>query len=137
MTKRYHGSTSLGLGCYVALLLLCAGCKDDKHLVEQAKSAATAEQWHAWAAKVLERSRTNSNPIPRSDWPAFIQRIKAPCTEWQLVTGRNGSTSNISLVSIGGFCSFGIDIGASSFVEPKHPNEHSVRVYPGVYVVSN
>jgi hypothetical protein len=121
----------------VTLVLLCAGCNDDRRLADQAKKAATAQQWHAWAAEMLARSKTNSTPLPRSQWPAFIQQIKAPCTDWQLVTGRNGSTSNISLVSLGGFCSYGIDVGDSTFIEPPNPNEHRTKVHPGVYVVSN
>jgi hypothetical protein len=119
------------------LVLLCAGCSDDGRLADQAKKAATAQQWSAWAAEVLARSKTNSNPLPRSQWPAFIQQIKAPCSDWQLITGRNGSTSNISLVSLGGFCSYGIDVGDSTFVEPPNPNEHRTKVHPGVYVISN
>jgi hypothetical protein len=125
------------LAC-AAVGVLCVGCNDDKRLASQARTAATAEQWHVWAADVLARSKTNSAPIPRSEWPSFIQRISAPCTEWQLVTaGRNGSSSNISLISFGGFCSYGIDIGGPTFVEPQEPNFHITKIYPGVYVVSN
>jgi hypothetical protein len=62
----------------VALVLLCAGCNDHKHLADQAKRATTAEQWQAWAAEVPAHSKTNSAPMPRSEWPAFIQRISAP-----------------------------------------------------------
>lgn len=120
-----------------ALRLLCFGCDDHRRLANQASKAATAEQWHAWAADVLAHSKTNSSPIPRSEWPVFIKRLRAPCTEWQLVTGRNGSTSNISLVSFGGFYSIGIDVGGPTFVEPQNPNERSTKVYPGVYVVNN
>ena len=118
----------------IALLILCAGCNDDTRLADQAKKAATAQEWHAWAAEVLARSKTNAAPIPRSEWPAFIRHISAPCTEWQLLIGRNG---NISLVSLGGFCSYGISFGGPTFVEPQNPNLHITKVYPGVYVVSN
>ena len=119
------------------MLLVCAGCKDDSRLAKQVKEAATAQQWQAWALTVLERARTNPAPPPSSEWPGFVQGVRAPAADWQLVIGRNGSTSNISLVSFGGFCSFGIDIGGPRFVEPPNPNEHHACVYPGVYVVSN
>lgn len=121
----------------LALLLLCAGCNDDQRLVSEVRRAATAQQWHSWAAEVLARSKTNSVPVPRSEWPTFVQQINAPCAEWQLITGRNGSSSNISLVSLGGFCSYGIDVGGPTFVEPPNSNQHCTKIYPGVYVVGN
>ena len=136
MRTRQHRMAPL-VAFLFAVLFLCAGCNDTKRLVSQVKNAAPALQWQAWAVQVLERAKTNSSPVPRSEWPAFIASITPPCTEWQLFTGRNGSTSNISLVSLGGFGSFGIDIGPASFVEPTRPDEHCEQVYPGIYVVHN
>ena len=133
----YPLSTLLATAATFALSLLCLGCKDDTHFADQVKAAATAQQWQAWALTVLERAKTNSVPPFSSEWPEFVQRVEAPASQWQLVLGRNGSSSNISLVSLGGFCSFGIDIGGPTFVEPPNPNQHHTRVYPGVYVVSN
>src|SRR5438445_5630557 len=52
-------------------------------------------------------------------------------SEWQLFTGRR-STSNISLVSLGRFGSFGIDIGPANFVELR-PDEHCEQVYAGLF----
>jgi hypothetical protein len=125
------------VGFCVVSLLVCCGCNDFQHLADQVKTAATAEQWQTWAAQVLERSKTNSGAIPRSEWPAFVQRIDAPCTEWQLIPrGRSGSSSNISLVSFGGFGSFGIDVGPPTFPEPQG-DAHCKQVYPGVYVIGN
>ena len=106
-------------------------------LANQVKSVANAQQWQDWAIMVLERAKTNSRPLLTSEWPSFVQGIQAPAAEWQLVLGRNGSSSNISLVSFGGVCSFGIDVGGPTFVETPNPSEHRTRVYPGVYVVSN
>ena len=121
----------------LCVLFLCPGCDEYHGLDRQVKNAATAEQWQAWAVEVLERSRTNSVLPARSEWPAFVTRLTPPCTDWQLVIGRNESTSNISLVSMGGFGSFGVDIGPATFVEPWNPNERSRQVYPGVYVAHN
>ena len=133
----YRTVTSPILAGAILGVLVCAGCKDDTGLAIQVKDAATAQQWQAWALGVLERAKTNSTLPQSSEWPAFVHGIKAPAADWQLVLGRNGSSSNISLVSLGGSCSFGIDVGGPTFVEPPNPNEHRTRVYPGIYVVSN
>jgi hypothetical protein len=121
----------------ICLLFVCAGCDEYHGLANQVRNAATAQQWQAWAVQVLERSKTNSVPPPRSEWPAFVGRLSPPCSDWELWIGRNGSTSNIALVSVGGFGSFGVDIGPATFVEPAIPSERCQQVYPGVYVVHN
>jgi hypothetical protein len=121
----------LWLAC---LVLFSAGCNEYEGLDRQVRIAATAPQWQAWAVQVLERSKTNSVPPPRSEWPSFVARLKPPCSDWQLWIG----TSNITLVSLGGFGSFGVDIGAASFIEPTNSIQRSSRqVYPGVYVRHN
>ena len=135
--KLIHHSKTFRLSWFLCVFLFCPGCDEYHGLTTQVRNAATAQQWQAWAVRVLEGSKTNSTPPLRSEWPPFVGRIRPPCTDWQLVLGRSGSTSNISLVSLGGFGSFGVDIGAATFVEPENPGERSRQVYPGVYVVHN
>src|SRR5262245_11973505 len=56
-----------------------ASCSDFGQVCRETKAAATADQWRAWAATVIERSKTNSTPLPRSEWPDFVRRVaKAP-----------------------------------------------------------
>jgi len=40
----------------VTLVLLCAGCNDDRRLADQAKMAATAQQWHALRVEFLGKA---------------------------------------------------------------------------------
>src|SRR5262245_28196639 len=117
-------SKSCGIGILLVFVLVSTGCNDFSHLANQVKAAATADQWQAWATQVLERSKTNSSPPPRSEWPSFINRVHAPCTEWELCpTGRSTGSTNISLVSIGGFGCFSVEVGTNAFSAPYAPDE--------------
>ena len=115
------------------LALFSPGCDGYEGLRTQVRNAATAQQWQGWAVQVLERSKTNSIPPPRSEWPSFVSRLRPPCADWQLWVG----TSNITLVSLGGFGSFGVDIGPAGFTARVDPNQRHQQVYPGVYVRHN
>ena len=136
----------LGLGAAVAaafffivFLVNFWGLNSFDKMTDRVKQA-TPEQWHAWAAHVIERSKTNSDPIPRSEWPDFARRITTTdaVDNWELHVERGDSNTapHIMLFSLGGFQSIGVDIGSSSFVKSEGP-ESSVavkQIYPGVYV---
>jgi hypothetical protein len=100
---------------------------------------ATPEQWHAWAALVIERSRTNSAPMPPSQWPPFARRLTTvdASDNWELDVNPGGSNvaPHIMLFSLGGFESIGVDVGSPSFVESEEPDSRIVveQIYPGVY----
>ncbi|SRR5258706_4774894 len=133
MNSTGHLSRSCRFLWLICLSLFSSGCDEYHGLATEIRGAATAQQWQAWAAQVIERSKTNSVPPPRSEWPSFIGRLTPPCTDWQLYIG----SSNITLASIGGFGSFGVDIGAATFIEESDPNQRCRRIYPGVYVRHN
>jgi len=140
MGDRVHTFKRLAAIAGVACLLLgCGGWNDFSNLAAQVKKTPAAE-WHRWAAQVIERSKTNSTPVPSSEWPAFLHRIakEVPTTNWQLAVEPGGSNqqSYVCFYSLGGFQSIGIDVGSASFVETNH-TEAAYRVtaiYPGVYL---
>ena len=125
----------------VVLALACASCSDSvQGLVERTRRAGTAEEWRAWAAQVIERGKTNSAPLPRSEWPEFVRRTTADNRIWQvLVDHTDTNTSSpplVMLVALGGFESIGVIIGPPAYVEvapPQYP-QISREVYPGIYV---
>jgi len=129
-------------GVIVALLLICAGCTDSvQDLVARTRSAATADEWRAWASQVVERYKTNSTPLARSEWPGFVSRTaNGNRRSWQVILSHGdevtNSTTLVMLVTIGGFESTGIVIGPPSYVEvaPLHISQISTQVYPGIYV---
>jgi len=120
-----------------SVILLCAGCNDDRRLAGQAKGAATAQQWHAWAAGVLARSKTNSNPFTALAVASFHPTDQGALHRLAACYG----TKRLNFEHFAGvlwrFCSYSIDVGDSTFTEPPNPNEHRTKVHPGVYVVSN
>jgi hypothetical protein len=117
----------------IALALATSGCGESaSRLADSARKAGTAEQWHAWAAQVIERSRTNSSLPAEPEWPDFVRRIGAGR---QLLVETNGLPL-VMLVSFGGFQSIGLVIGPISYVETNAPGVPltSKQVYPGMYV---
>lgn len=113
------------------------GLSDYSNLIAQVKQTPAAD-WHMWAAQVIERSKTNSTPIPKSEFPAFVRRIpeKIPATNWQLDIQTNDAEPYVCLYSLGGFQSISLDVGSPSFTETNHP-QSSYRVTaidPGIYV---
>jgi hypothetical protein len=117
----------------IALVLATSGCGESaSRLAESARKAGTAEQWHAWAAQVIENSRTNSSLPAESEWPDFVRRVGAGR---QLQVETNGLPL-VMLVSFGGFQSIGLVIGPPSYVETNAPGVPltSKQVYPGMYV---
>lgn len=116
-----------------ALALTTSGCGESpSRLVGSARKAGTAEQWRAWAAEVIERSKTNSSLPVESEWPDFVRRVGAGR---QLLVETNGIPL-VMLVSFGGFQSVGLVIGPPSYVETNAPGVslRSEQVYPGIYV---
>lgn len=110
-----------------------SGCGESaSRLVDSARRAGTAEQWHAWAAQVVERARTNSSLPGESEWPDFVLRVGSGR---QLLVKTNGAPL-VMLVSFGGFQSVGLIIGPPSYVETNVPGSSlaSKQVYPGIYV---
>ncbi|HZR21530.1 MAG TPA: hypothetical protein VFE51_29885 [Verrucomicrobiae bacterium] len=117
----------------VALTLATSGCGESpSRLADSARKAATSEQWHTWAAQVVERSKTNLSLPVESEWPDFVKPIGAGR---QLLVETNG-TPLVMLVSFGGFQSTGLIIGPPSYVETNAPGVPltSKPVYPGIYV---
>src|SRR5256885_858666 len=104
----------------IVALAVFTGCglNDYSNLIAQAKKTP-AEEWHRWAAEVIERSKTNSTPIPRSEFPAFVRRItqKIPATNWQLAVqpADSNRAPYVCSYSLGGFQSIGVDVGSASF----------------------
>lgn len=126
----------------LVLALACSGCGDPSvsNLVGRTKRAATAEQWRAWAAEVIERDKTNSDPLPFSEWPDFVRRTATTSRPWEVRVFRADTDTNspelVGLVALGGFQSIGVIIGPQSYVEvppPQYP-QTSKLVYPGIYV---
>jgi hypothetical protein len=134
------------LGAVAAFVLLCFTClyfyrrsNDFYKLASSVKTFGTAEQWHGWAAQVLERSKTNSSSVPSSEWPAFVRRTARaiPTRAWEVAVQTHEANQQpyVSLFSIGGVQSISVDIGSVSFVETDRQGEdHVTMVYPGVYV---
>jgi hypothetical protein len=117
----------------VGLALVTSGCGESaSRLADSARKAGTAEQWHAWAAQVLETSRTKPSLPAESEWPHFVRRVGAGR---QLLVQTNGLPL-VMLVSFGGFHSVGLVIGPPSYVETNAPGVPltSKQVYPGIYV---
>jgi hypothetical protein len=108
-----------------------------QELVDRTRQAASAEEWQKWATQVIDRARTNSTPLPSTEWPEFVRRTG---TSWKVVLGHSGEGTNSStllmLVALGGSESIGIIIGPPSYVEVSDPHlsQTSKRVYPGIYV---
>jgi hypothetical protein len=126
-----------------ALAMMCAGCSDHDadRLVDRTRRAATADQWRAWAAQVIERDNTNSTSLPSSEWPEFVRKtVTNDHPSWEVdVRHIDGNTNNpklVMLVAFGGFQSIGVIIGPPSYVEVPPPNisQKSKQVYPGIYV---
>ena len=117
----------------LALMLVTSGCTDSvKRLADTARTAATAEEWRTWATQVIERAKTNSSPLPPSEWPQFARRIGEG---WELIVETNNPPV-VMLVSLGGFESIGLIIGPRSYIEMRTPGGPviSKQVYPGIYV---
>src|SRR5262249_41296535 len=126
---------------FVVALAVFTGCglNDYSNLVAQVQKTP-AEEWHKWAEQVLKRAKTNSTPIPKSEFPAFVRRIteRVPATNWQLAiqTADSNRQPYVCLYSLGGFQSIGVDFGSSSFTETNAPKAtyRITLIYPGVYV---
>lgn len=127
----------------LCLGLACTGCADRsvEKLVNRAKAAATEDEWRAWAEQVIERSKTNSTPVPSSEWPAFLGLITSDGRRWKVeVWGHADANTNspplVVVVALGGFQSIGIIIGPPTYVEipPFNTPRISKEVYPGIYV---
>jgi hypothetical protein len=134
-------TTKLGLLALLCVTLAgCGGWNDYSNLIAQAKKTP-AKDWHALAAQLLERSKTNSTSLPFSEWPAFVREIvrKVPTTNWELSTNTNsiGNEPHATLVSLGGFQCISVDFGSPSFVETEDPQDKVTLIYPGVYVRRN
>ena len=108
-----------------AFLLFCFwyvwwGAGDFSSLAKNVRKHGTSEQWHNWAAQLIERSETNSNPIPLADWPAFVRLAISGGhrDNWELAVnpGDPNTEPIVQLASVGGFESIGVDIGSTSFV---------------------
>ena len=120
-------------GLAVALTLATSGCGESpSRLAVSARKVATAEQWHTWAAQVIERAKTNSSLPAESEWPDFVRRVGAGR---QLLVETN-DPPRVMLVSWGGFQSIGLVLGPPSYIETNVPGEPitSKQVYPGIYV---
>ena len=118
-------------GCVVACLLLCCGCTSSvDRLANQVKRAGTAEEWRAWAAQMIERSKTNSSEIEWEEMPAFVQRGTPG--------GARGFVSKdvVIVARFGGFESIGVVIGPPSYEESgdRSRGQMSKQVYLGIYV---
>jgi hypothetical protein len=120
-----------------SLLVGCSGWNDYSNLITQVKKTP-AEDWHALAAQLLERSKTNSASLPVSEWPVFACDIvrKVPATNWELSAETNSMSNepHATLVSLGGFQCISVDFGLPSFVETEGPQNKVTPIYPGVYV---
>jgi hypothetical protein len=106
--------------------------------VEDVKRTAP-EDWHAWAIQVLAFSKTNTNEMPRSQWPEFAKRIAAdPSGNWCLIVPHDAASEEpyVCLVSPGGFQTIGVDFGSAAFAETNNPNASYkiFKIHPGVYV---
>ncbi len=119
--------------------ILFSGCGDD--FARKVEAAATVERWRSWAVQIAEHyagSQAESGPILVSpdDYPEFLRRIPAPNSEW--IVYLLGSTSNdcprISVRSLGGFGSTGIEIGSTNFVDVTQFPARIRKIYPGIYV---
>jgi hypothetical protein len=127
----------------VALAFACACCSDYSadRLVDRTRRAATTDQWRTWATQVIERDKTNSTPLPPSDWPEFVRRtVTKDRPSWEVdirhVDGNTNSPKLVMLVAFGGLQSIGLIIGPPSYVEvppPQYPHK-SKQSYPGIYV---
>jgi len=117
----------------LALMFATSSCTDSvKRLADTARNAATAEEWRTWAAQVIERAKTNSSPLPPSEWPQFVHRTGEG---WQIMVETNNPPL-VMLVSLGGFESIGLVIGPPAYTEVRTPGTPIIsrRVYPGIYV---
>lgn len=128
-------------GLVIALAIACTGCSDSvRGLANRTRKAATADAWRAWAAQVVERSRTNSMPPPPAEWPEFVRRTAVGNRTWRVVVSQSGSdtyvTPLVMLISLGGFQSIGVVIGPPEYVEiaPSQYPQISRAVYAGIYV---
>ena len=122
------------------ILLFGVGCNDFENLERNVRAAAPPKKWNEWAAKICEQCReiTNAhgtfNELPSSQLPEFVRRIPAPCTQWKLgvVCGESPSNTYVGVATIGGFGSYGFDVGTRAYVGEE--NYKSKKVFPGVYV---
>ena len=116
------------------------GCNEFKKLERHVRAAAPEQQWNAWAAKMNNRctERTNAGEgsiqLRESELPEFVRRVPAACIEWQVsvICGNSASNTFIQLISLGGFGSFGLDVGTPAYKRAE--DAYCKKVFPGVYV---
>ena len=118
-------------------LVISCGLSEYKQLSTKLR-ASPPEQWHAWAANVIDYTRTNGGVLPRSQWPQCVRdAVAGQDVLWNVLVMTNELTGTpyVWLDSPGGFESIGVLVGSESFVPPSPPPPtHTEKVYPGVYL---
>jgi len=120
---------------------LVTGCTDP--LVRQVRDAATPQQWHAWAAGVLDRygkmptNAVGAAEVPASALPGFFRGVRAEYGGWQIYAwpASAGTPAHLFILDRGSFGSAGILVGPPTF-STTNPDDRgkTEQVYPGVYV---
>lgn len=117
-------------------LLMCFSCSDSAPgLADKVKASGTEAEWHAWAAEMIERSRTNSAPIPRTELPLFVRRATPYGANGIVSKGMDSNRTSIVIVATyGGFQSIGVIVGPPTYVEAWDATSGliSKQVFPGV-----
>jgi hypothetical protein len=85
---------------------------------------------------MVERSKTNSNPISRNEMPAFVRNGTPAGANGRVALMDSNSTPLVIVARYGGFESIGVVIGPASYVETfdRVTGIISKQAYPGVYV---
>lgn len=117
---------------------ILSGCTPSvQGLADRVRSAGNAEQWHAWGSQVVERWRTNSNPITKREMPEFVQRGTPDGAQAVVGGGMDPLRTPVVIVaSFGGFESLGVIVGPPAYVEVGDGSRGLIsrQVFPGVYV---
>jgi len=123
--------------CALVLISLCAGCGrlELRSLSKETQKAATADEWHSWAARVIEQAGTNQMDIPRSEWPEFVKKMTNGPRPWRVLVNPAAGTSPglVNVFALAGFGGVGMTIGPQSYVQGSDDRRISKQIYPGIY----
>jgi len=84
---------------------------------------------------MIERSRTNSGRIPRTEMPLFVRQATPEGADGIVSPAMDSNETELVIIAnIGGFESIGVIVGPPGYVEQSGFGCVSKQIFPGVYV---